>query len=276
MRLRHCVEAFTYDMYAYTCLGLFEKHKLSLSFQMCLKIAETEGHMDSALLDFFLKGNLSLERTTREKPGEWWPDQGWHDFQRLITLGADDSPLRGLLDLAYGHPEEFRAWFESERPETAPLPANLGEVLGTFEMLCLLRTLRTDRVTVGITRYVMAALGEKYVQPPVLDYKAIYTSSGPSTPVVFVLSPGADPAFDVFRLGEDMVRTEEPLRECGCCVVWFRTCCRLGDGVKWTSLGCSPPAYLLSAAQPALFAGFQARWEAQVPLPGAGHGPQGG
>lgn len=204
VRLRHCVEAFTYDMYAYTCLGLFEKHKLSLSFQMCLKIAETEGQMDAQLLDFFLKGNLSLERTTREKPGEWWPDQGWHDFQRLITLGPDDGPLRSLLDLAYGHPEEFRLWFEQEKPESAPLPANLGAVLGPFEVLCLLRTLRTDRVTVGITRYVMANLGEKYVQPPVLDYKAIFASSSCTTPVVFVLSPGADPAFDVFRLGEDM------------------------------------------------------------------------
>lgn len=58
-----------------------------------------------------------------------------------------------------------------------------------------------DRVTVGITRYVIAKMGEKYVQPPTLDYPAIYRQSTQMTPIIFVLSPGADPAFDVFKLG---------------------------------------------------------------------------
>ena len=33
-RLRNIIEAATYDVYNYTCLGLFEKHKLMLSFQV--------------------------------------------------------------------------------------------------------------------------------------------------------------------------------------------------------------------------------------------------
>jgi len=65
----------------------------------------------------------------------------------------------------------------------------------------VLRCLRMDRVTVGITRYVIAKMGDKYVQPPTLDYSAIYRQSTQMTPIVFVLSPGADPAFDVFKLG---------------------------------------------------------------------------
>lgn len=68
----------------------------------------------------------------------------------------------------------------------------------------MLRCVRMDRVTVGITRYVINILGEKYVQPPIIDYAAIYRQSTEHTPIVFVLSPGADPAFDVFKLGEEM------------------------------------------------------------------------
>lgn len=66
----------------------------------------------------------------------------------------------------------------------------------------MLRCLRVDRVTVGITHYVIAKLGERFVQPPVLDYLAIHRQSTEHTPIVFVLSPGADPAFDIFKLGE--------------------------------------------------------------------------
>lgn len=41
-RLRNIIEALTFDVYSYTCLGLFEKHKLMLSFQMTIKIMEGE------------------------------------------------------------------------------------------------------------------------------------------------------------------------------------------------------------------------------------------
>ena len=70
--------------------------------------------------------------------------------------------------------------------------------------MLLLRCIRVDRVTVAITKYVIDILGEKFVQPPILNYEKIYSMSSAMTPVVFVLSPGADPAFDVFRLGESM------------------------------------------------------------------------
>lgn len=39
-RLRNVTEALTFDVYNYTCLGLFEKHKLMFSFQMTIKILE--------------------------------------------------------------------------------------------------------------------------------------------------------------------------------------------------------------------------------------------
>lgn len=89
-------------------------------------------------------------------------------------------------------------------PEEHPLPLGYSDTLNGFERLLLLRCLRIDRVTVGVTGYVMSVLGEKYVQPPVLDYANIYRQSTALTPIIFVLSPGADPAFDVFKLGDEM------------------------------------------------------------------------
>ena len=95
--------------------------------------------------------------------------------------------------------EAWRAFYELESPESSPLPSDFSNQLSRFEVLLLLRCLRVDRVVVGITHFVIATLGDRYVTPPVLDYKAIFRQSSPTTPVVFILSPGADPAFDVFR-----------------------------------------------------------------------------
>ena len=66
----------------------------------------------------------------------------------------------------------------------------------------VLRCLRVDRVTVAAAQFVAGNLGDRFVRPPVLDYKDLLQRSNPTTPIVFVLSPGADPAFGIFRLGE--------------------------------------------------------------------------
>lgn len=42
------------------------------------------------------------------------------------------------------------------------------------------------------------------MQPPLLEYAYIFRQSTCLTPVVFVLSPGADPAYDLFKLGEEL------------------------------------------------------------------------
>jgi dynein heavy chain len=39
-RLRSIIDTLTADVYGYTCLGLFERHKLMFSFQMAVKILE--------------------------------------------------------------------------------------------------------------------------------------------------------------------------------------------------------------------------------------------
>lgn len=43
--------------------------------QMTQKILEAEGEGDPVQLDFFLKGNLALEKDQRRQPHSWLPDQ---------------------------------------------------------------------------------------------------------------------------------------------------------------------------------------------------------
>lgn len=37
-------------------------------------------------LTFSCAGNLSLEKSTRKKPYDWIPDQGWEDIVKLAEL----------------------------------------------------------------------------------------------------------------------------------------------------------------------------------------------
>ena len=42
----------------YTCRGLFERHKLLFSFQMCSKILEAAGKLNIDEYNFFLRGGV--------------------------------------------------------------------------------------------------------------------------------------------------------------------------------------------------------------------------
>lgn len=53
---------------------------------MTIKIMEADGNVKQEELDFFLKGNIALEKSSRQKPFSWIPDQGWEDIIRLCTV----------------------------------------------------------------------------------------------------------------------------------------------------------------------------------------------
>ena len=59
------------------------------SFQMTVKIMEADNKMSHDELDFFIKGNIALEKGARKKPHAWLTDQGWEDIQKLTTVVPD-------------------------------------------------------------------------------------------------------------------------------------------------------------------------------------------
>ena len=93
-RLRNIIDALTFDLYNYACTGLFEKHKLMLSFQITIQILNGDGKLNHVYLDFFLKGNLSLEKAEKLNPfPDWFPEQGWQDMVRLFELSPTFADL---------------------------------------------------------------------------------------------------------------------------------------------------------------------------------------
>lgn len=60
----------------------------------------------------------------------------------------------------------------------------------------------------AMTKYVSCNLGKKFVQPPPFDLGKSYLDSNSTIPLVFVLSPGADPMASKFAVL--MIDFQEP------------------------------------------------------------------
>lgn len=78
------------------------------------------------------------------------------------------------------------------------------DVCNEFQRMLFIRSLRQDRTSFCIANYIVNQLGRKYVEPPVLDIKAVFEESIPRTPLIFVLSPGVDPTGALMQLAEQM------------------------------------------------------------------------
>ncbi|XP_054939143.1 dynein axonemal heavy chain 10-like isoform X1 [Physeter macrocephalus] len=199
-RLRNIMDTLTFNIYNYGCAGLFERHKLLFSFNMTIKIEQAEGRVPQEELDFFLKGNTSLEKSKRKKPCAWLSDQGWEDIILLSEMFPDN--FGALPDDVEEHLTVWQEWYDLDSLEQFPLPLGYDDNITPFQKLLILRCFRVDRVYRAVTDYVTVTMGEKYVQPPMISFEAIFEQSTPNSPIVFILSPGSDPASDLMKLAE--------------------------------------------------------------------------
>ncbi|XP_072908128.1 dynein axonemal heavy chain 10 [Hemitrygon akajei] len=199
-RLRNIMNALTLNVYNYGCTGLFEKHKLLFSFNMTIKLEQAEQRVPQEELEFFLKGNISLAKSKQPKPCHWLPDQGWEDIVHL----AESFPqlFASLPEDLQKNKEVWKNWYDLDALEQVDFPLHYKDTLNSFQKLLLLRCFRVDRVYRAVMDYITVTIGEKFVQPPVISFEAIFEQSTANSPIVFILSPGSDPASDLSKLAE--------------------------------------------------------------------------
>jgi dynein heavy chain, axonemal len=197
-RLQNIIEMLTKNVYEYGCTGIFEQHKLLFSFQMTTKLMQADGQLTQAELDFFLKGSVALERSSRRCPNTWLTMKNWEDILKLSTQFPEK--FAGLPDALEANGEEWAAWYDLETPETHEYPNNFKENLTPFENLMFLRCFRIDRIYRALNNFVTEIMGEEYITPPVVSFDSIYDQISCKIPVVFILSAGSDPTNDLMKL----------------------------------------------------------------------------
>jgi dynein heavy chain, axonemal len=233
-------EKFTEVLYRNVCRSLFEKDKLLFSMLLCFKILENRetAPLDAGELRFFLQGAVSLE-TARPNPNmgserEWLSPKMWADLCTLALLPAfggtvpkAKAPASGssshaaapaaapaatgphLLDRVEKELHNFEAVFDSADPWT-DLEGLFAEDarMGMFQRLCVLRCLRPDKVVRGVQTFVEHELGRQFIDPPAFNLKACFEDSSRTKPLIFVLSPGADPMSELEALAEREGKTK--------------------------------------------------------------------
>nr|XP_040043942.1 dynein heavy chain 2, axonemal isoform X1 [Gasterosteus aculeatus aculeatus] len=199
-RIAYLNEYHTCAVYSYTCRGLFECHKLLLSFQMCARILEVAGKLNIDEYNFFLRGGLVLhdEYQLKNPCSSWLVESSWDNITELDKL----PKFNGIAGSFKKDHAKWNLWFTSAEPEKAKLPDNWDFNCNEFQKMLIVRSLRQDRVSLCVTSFIVNNLGQHFVEPPVLDMKAVVEESTCRTPLIFILSPGVDPTGALLQLAE--------------------------------------------------------------------------
>ncbi|XP_050296141.1 dynein axonemal heavy chain 2 isoform X2 [Anthonomus grandis grandis] len=199
-RINALNEYHTFAVYRNTCRALFEKHKLLFSFHMCIKILTAQGKIVPAEYNFLLKGGVVLDRENQmENPcAAWLNETAWDNVTELDKLQG----FHGVIDSFEQYSRDWYNWYTHTEPETLSLIGEWDGICNEFQKMLFVRSLRADRVSFCITNFIVNQLGPQFVEPPVLDVKAVLDESVPQTPLIFVLSPGVDPTSGLLQLAE--------------------------------------------------------------------------
>ncbi|XP_047438259.1 dynein axonemal heavy chain 1 [Mugil cephalus] len=198
-RIININEFFTFSLYSNVCRSLFEKHKLMFAFLLCTRIMMNENKIDMAEWRYLLSGGMPVQELPNPAVG-WLSERAWQDILGLSNLDNFSSLAESFTE----HLEGFKKIFDSNQPHREPLPGEWDTMLDSFQKLLVLRCLRADCLVQGLQDFVSAQLGQRFVEPQTSDLSVVFTESSPSTPLIFVLSPGTDPAADLYKFADVM------------------------------------------------------------------------
>jgi dynein heavy chain len=209
-RLSNLNSFFTRLLYENVCRSLFEQHKLLFSFLLTVKINEAKGLVNPAEWRFLIAGGRSTnDQSSALSPTSnklFNPAPAWlveNNWDQIVSLGQLPSFSGFESDFAH-NVAQYKAIFDSVEPQTAPISPNFSEKLDQFQNLLVLKCIRPDKMQGAIQNYVRANLGAEFTESPQFSLNSSYKDSSCLTPLIFILSRGADPAAKIFNFAAEM------------------------------------------------------------------------
>lgn len=192
----------------------------------------------------FDRNSNNSSQQTRAKPFLWLNNDTWKNIQ---VLCASNPYFHSLIEDIENNESSFLPWFNEVEPEKFPVPIieakwyGDDEIVINFNRLLAIRCLREDRTLLAVNDFIrrlesidytngnqsqgkasanntsngnnsgkIPALGSKYIDPITDTVESTYKEMDYLTPVVYLLSAGADPTDSI----EGLARRKRKEVEC--------------------------------------------------------------
>ncbi|OHT09907.1 Dynein heavy chain family protein [Tritrichomonas foetus] len=197
-RLGTLIKRITYSTYVTVSRGLFEVHRSLFAFALCSAVMRNEETLSQQEWDLFIRGPPLIDNPTENPLPNLVSDSRWNQLYALgkVLPQFASIPTRILNDL-----QGFSEFLTSESTE---IPKQFGDGLETFQRVLFFRTIAIDRLSRVVQQFVSDNLGVEFTRSPSFDLRQSFQDTRPTTPLLFILSQGADPREHLLRLAAEM------------------------------------------------------------------------
>jgi dynein heavy chain len=201
-RLTNLINQITRMIFTNVCRGLFEAHKLIFSFLIASSIDRQNLLISEAVWSTFLRGGGVIDRheaLPNPDPSvlndiTWefaiYLQQNFPAFDNLAAHISKNWPL-------------WQKYHGADDPINEKIPGEFQDKLDLFDRLMILKLFRPEKLLFGFSNFVEKKIGNFYLEIPTINMQEIYLSSDVKTPIIFVLSSGADPTQLVINFAKE-------------------------------------------------------------------------
>lgn len=186
----------TEDIYKNIKRGIFESHKTIFSYLIAVYIKKVANVITDDEWNFFLKGPSAFDKTDLlENPDKnYFSDVSWDSILYL----EKKLNVRNLSRYIKDDLLKYQVFYEnvSEYSDFKNMPHydNLKQYFHTnFNFLNLVKIFRGDKVLYFVKKYISLEIGEFFIDNSPPKIEDLYAESDHQTPIIFILSQGADP-----------------------------------------------------------------------------------
>ncbi|XP_035213112.1 dynein heavy chain 8, axonemal-like isoform X2 [Stegodyphus dumicola] len=198
LRIENIIHYLTFEVFKYTCRGLYETHKFLFTLLLTIKIDLAEGKITHQEFETLIKGGAALDlKAVEPKTCRWVTDMTWLNLAALLKLDY----FRELLIKVKRSEKHWKIWYEKDAPEEELLPDGY-DVLNSFRKLLLIRSWCPDRTLTQARKYVADSMGQHYADPVILNMEAMWEESNPCCPLICLLTMGSDPTQQIESLAK--------------------------------------------------------------------------
>lgn len=109
----------------------------------------------------------------------------------------------GFLKDFENNTTKWKALFDHEDPINQPLPGK-WDLIAPYTKLIIYRTLFPSKFVQAILKLIEEEMGHLFVSPPPFDLEFSIQDGTALTPLIFILSPGADPRLEILNTADKL------------------------------------------------------------------------
>ncbi|MCQ2818641.1 MAG: hypothetical protein MJ252_15340, partial [archaeon] len=200
-RVEILINDITIRFYEKISRGLFEKDKLLYSFMIVVAKLQNDEVIKQSAWNFFIRGAPSFNPKIDQKHiyytkgiDKWMDIERFKKFLSFKENSDDFIKIDQILgDLKEDEQKMIDAFMKSDNPHLEKLPEALEKICQGFNRLLMVKIFREEKLIFAIRHFIETSFDKRFLESPPFSVPAAVDDSTKITPLIFILSPGANP-----------------------------------------------------------------------------------